>query len=142
MQTLQAFYETHYKNNLFFDRKIIIEHKKTILYGPRKSGKSHLIIDHIGHYEKGSYLYIDFSDDRVEPHLVAENLPLFIQKNRIKLLVIEHFNFSFELPIVDEILLTTSYSSHELEGYEKLTLYPLDFEEFISFDKKDRKSVV
>ena len=136
MQTLQAFYETNYKNNLFFDRKIIIEHKKTILYGPRKSGKSHLIIDHIGHYEKGSYLYIDFSDDRVEAHLVAENLPLFIQKNCIKLLVIEHFDFSFELPIVDEILLTTSYSSHELEGYEKLTLYPLDFEEFISFDKK------
>jgi len=136
MQTLQTFYETLYKNSLFFDRKIIIEHKKTILYGPRKSGKSHLIIDHISHYEKGSYLYIDFSDDRVESHLVAENLPIFVQKNRIKLLVIEHFDFSFELPNVDEILLTTTFSSKHLPGYEKLTLYPLDFEEFISFDKK------
>lgn len=136
MQTLQAFYEIPYKNSLFFDRKVIIEHKKTILYGPRKSGKSHLIIDHISHYEKGSYLYIDFLDDRVIPHLVAENLPVFVQKNRIKLLVIEHFDFSFELPNVDEILLTTSSSTHKLEGYETLTLYPLDFEEFISFDKK------
>jgi len=136
MQTLQALYETHYKNSLFFDRKITITHKKTILYGSRKSGKSHLIFDHLAHYEKGSYLYIDFLDDRVESHLVAENLPLFVQKNRIKLLVIEHFDFSFELPHVDEILITTCFSSKILKGYETLTLYPLDFEEFISFDKK------
>lgn len=136
MQTLQALYETSYKNSLFLDRKITITHKKTILYGPRKSGKSHLIIDHISHYEKGSYLYIDFSDDRIEPHLVAENLLIFVQKNRIKLLVIEHFDFSFDLPKVDEILLTTNFSSKTLHGYDALSLYPLDFEEFISFDKK------
>lgn len=136
MQTLQAFYEISYKNNLFFDRKILINHKKTIVYGPRKSGKSHLIIDHISHYEKGTYLYIDFSDDRIEPHLVAENLPTFVQKNNIKLLVIEHFDFSFELPHVDEILLTTTSTTKSLQGYDTLTLYPLDFEEFISFDKK------
>lgn len=136
MQTLQAFYEISYKNNLFFDRKILINHKKTIVYGPRKSGKSHLIIDHISHYDKGTYLYIDFSDDRIEPHLVAENLPIFVQKNHIKLLVIEHFDFSFELPNVDEILLTTTFTTKSLQGYDTLTLYPLDFEEFISFDKK------
>jgi len=136
VQTLQSFYEMNFKNTLFFDRKISITHKKTILYGPRKSGKSHLIIDHLSHYEKGSYLYIDFSDDRVEPHLVAENLAIFVQKNRIKLLIIEHFDFSFELPNVDEILLTTIFTCKTLKGYDSLILYPLDFEEFISFDKK------
>ncbi|WP_223809713.1 ATP-binding protein [Sulfurospirillum multivorans] len=136
MQTLQFFYEMNFKNGLFLDRKLSITHKKTILYGPRKSGKSHLIVDHLSHYEKGSYLYIDFSDDRVEPHLVAENVSLFIQKNRIKLLVIEHFDFSFELPNVEEILLSTSFTCKTLAGFDSLTLYPLDFEEFISFDKK------
>jgi len=136
MQTLQFFYEMNFKNTLFLDRKIIIREKKTIIQGPRKSGKSHLIIDHLRHYEKGSYLYIDFSDDRVEPHLVAENLPLFVQKNRIKLLVIEHFDFSFELPNVEEILLTTPFTCKTVSGFDTLTLFPLDFEEFISFDKK------
>ncbi|WP_263833944.1 ATP-binding protein [Sulfurospirillum oryzae] len=136
MQTLQTLYEANFKNSLFFDRKITIGSKKTILHGPRKSGKSHLIIDHLSHYEKGSYLYIDFSDDRIEPHLVAENLPLFLQKNRIQLLVIEHFDFSFDLPKVEEILITTTFTCKTLQGYEELTLYPLDFEEFISFDKK------
>lgn len=136
MQTLQALYETNYKNNLFFDRKITITQKRTILYGPRKSGKSHLIIDHISHYEKERYLYIDFFDDRVDPQLVAENLLSFVQKNRIKLLIIEHFDFSFSLPNVDEIVLTTTLTSNTLLGYDMLTLYPLDFEEFISFDKK------
>jgi len=136
MQTLQTLFETSFKNSLFFDRKIKITHKKTILHGPKKSGKSHVIVDHLSHYEKGSYLYIDFLDDRIEPNLVAENLPIFLQKNRIKLLVIEHFDFSFDLPKVEEILLTTCYSSKTLEGYEELILYPLDFEEFISFDKK------
>ena len=136
MQTLQLFYEMNFKNNLFFDRKTTISHKKTILYGPRRSGKSHLIVDHLNHYERGSYLYIDFSDDRVEPHLVAENLPNFVQKNPIKLLVIEHFDFSFELPNVEEILLTTSFTCKTLPGFDRLILYPLDFEEFISFDKK------
>lgn len=136
MQTLQFFYEMNFKNSLFLDRKLSITHKKTILYGPRKSGKTHLIIDHLSHYDKGSYLYIDFSDDRVESHLVAEHLPLFVQKNRIKLLVIEHFDFSFELPSVEEILLTTTFTCKTLLGFDSLTLYPLDFEEFISFDKK------
>ena len=136
MQSLEILYETIFKNNLFFDRKKNITQKKTIVYGPRKSGKTHLIIDHLSHYEKGSFLYIDFSDDRLEIDSLEENLFLFVKKHPIKLLVIEHFDFSFSLPKIDEIILTTIFTCKELEGFSKLTLYPLDFEEFISFDKK------
>jgi len=136
MQTLQILYETVYKNALFFDRKVSITDKKTILYGPRKSGKTHLIIDHLRHYDKGSYLYIDFSDERIEPSVVAEHLPLFLKQHPIVLLVIEHFDFSFLLPNVPEIILTTPFTCKALEGFSKLTLFPLDFEEFIAFDKK------
>ena len=136
MQTLELLYETIYKNNSFFDRKQTITQKKTILYGPRKSGKTHLIIDHLSHYEKGSFLYIDFSDDRLEKGSLEENLSLFIKKHPIKLLVIEHFDFSFALPKINEIILSTIFTCKALEGFSKLTLYPLDFEEFIAFDKK------
>ncbi len=136
MQTLELIYETIYKNNSFFDRKQTITQKKTIVYGPRKSGKTHLIIDHLSHYEKGSFLYIDFSDNRLEIDTLEENLSLFVKKYPIKLLVIEHFDFSFPLPKIDEIVLSTILTCKTLEGFSKLTLYPLDFEEFISFDKK------
>lgn len=136
MPTLELLYETIYKNNSFFDRKQSITQKKTILYGPRKSGKTHLIIDHLSHYEKGSFLYIDFSDDRLEKGSLEENLSLFIKKHPIKLLVIEHFDFSFALPKINEIILSTIFTCKALEGFSKLTLYPLDFEEFIAFDKK------
>ncbi len=136
MQTLQILYETPHKNTLFFDRKVSITDKKTILYGPRKSGKTHLIIDHLSHYAKEHVLYIDFSDDRIEPSLVAEHLPLFLKNHPIILLVIEHFDFSFSLPNLPEIILSTPFTCKELEGFSKLTLFPLDFEEFIAFDKK------
>ena len=136
MQILQILYETTHKNMLFFDRKVTITDKKTILYGPRKSGKTHLIIDHLSHYEKGSYLYIDFSDERINPALIAENLGVFVKQNPIVLLVIEHFDFSFSLPNIPEIIITTPFTCKSLEGFCALTLYPLDFEEFIAFDKK------
>lgn len=136
MQTLNYLYETNTKNSLFLDRKVTITAKKTLLLGPRKSGKTSLILDHLSHYEKGSYLYIDLSDERVEKESVRENLALFLKKNPIKLLVIEHFDFSFALPLVDEIILSTPFTCKALEGFETLYLYPLDFEEFIAFEKK------
>jgi len=136
MQTLQILYETHHKNTLFFDRKVSITDKKTILYGPRKSGKTHLIIDHLSHYAKEQVLYIDFSDVRINPSLVAEHLPFFLKQHPIVLLVLEHFDFSFSVPHVSEIIVTTPYVSNTLEGFSKVSLYPLDFEEFIAFDKK------
>ncbi len=136
MQTLQILYETNHKNTLFLDRKLFIDAKKTMVYGPRKSGKTYLILDHLSHYEKEEYLYIDFSDARVEPHLVAEHLATFISKHPIKVLVIEHFDFSFSLPHVEEIIISTPFKAHVLEGFTSLHLFPLDFEEFIAFNKK------
>jgi len=136
MQTLQLLYEGVYKNNAYIDRKISLNHKKIILYGPRKSGKTHLILDHLSQYAPEHYLYIDLSDDRINTVEIAEDLATFVLKNPIQLLVIEHFNFSFKLPNVEEIILTTSFTCQTLEGFQPYLLYPLDFEEFLAFDKK------
>ncbi len=136
MQTLQYLYESNFKNSTFLGRKVSINAKKTLLLGPRKSGKTHLIYDHLSHYEKGSYLYIDMSDERVEKEEIAENLPLFLKQHSIKLLVLEHFDFSFEVPEVEEMIITTSFTCKAMDGFETRVLYPLDFEEFIAFDKK------
>lgn len=136
MSILQFLYESHFKNMPFVDRKISIQHKKVILVGPNKSGKTALIYDHLGHYEPSHFLYIDWNDERIDKAEIIGDLHAFIRKNPIQLLVIEHFDFSFELPLVDEIILSTPFSHFSLKGYKTYTLYPLDFEEFLAFDKK------
>lgn len=136
MTLLEYLYESPPKQNGFLDRKIAIESKKTLLLGPRKSGKTSLVLDHLRHYEKGSYLYIDFCDARIERKEVLETLEPFLKKHPIVLLVLEGFDFSFKLPNLPEMIVTSSFTCKAPLGFETLSLYPLDFEEFIAFDKK------
>ena len=137
MQSLQFLYEIPHKNPLFIDRKISIQSKKVLLDGPRKSGKTSLILDHLSHYELKEYLYLDRADERIDKSEIIEHLNDFIRRHPIRLLIVENFDFSFELPRVEEMIISTFTSTCKpLQGFETLTLYPLDFEEFLAFDKK------
>jgi len=136
MRTLENLYEIKHKNHTYFDRKLSISSKKTILGGVKKSGKTHLIIDFLSNFKQDAILYIDFADERVDKTKIAQNLHKFVQSKPLEVLVIENFDFSFTLPSVENIILTCKESNAYLQGYTTLTLYPLDFEEFISFDKR------
>ena len=135
MQTLEILYENPPKSRVFLPRKKSITSKKTALFGPRFSGKSSIVIDHISNYKKEECLYIDFSDMRVNINEIEKNLQEFIAKKNIKLLVLEHFHESFQIPQIDEIILTSTKPLH-LKGFISEMVYPLDFEEFISFERK------
>jgi len=137
MNLLETLYGAKLKNSLFYDRKIKITHKKTLLLGPRKSGKTHLVIDYLQNFDASEYLYIDFDDVRVDKSEIDYlKLKNFIVKNSIKLLILENFDLSFEIPPVDEIIITSTDKALHVENFERLFLYPLDFEEFIAFNKK------
>ncbi|NOX14757.1 MAG: ATP-binding protein [Epsilonproteobacteria bacterium] len=137
MNLLETLYETKLKNTIFYDRKIKIQYKKTILFGPRKSGKTHLVIDYLQKFEQNEWLYIDFDDVRVDAsNITLAKLNDFIKKYHIKILVLDNFDFSFTLPKCDEIIITTDIKSEQLDGFYKASIYPLDFEEFIAFDQK------
>ncbi len=133
MKLLENLYEIRHKNNHFFNRKISIKSKRTLIRGVKKAGKTSLIIDYLSKFNQENILYIDLNDTRVNSLEVAKNLKDFISSKLIKILVIENFDNSFELPCVNEIIISSDIS---FEGYDELTLYPLDFEEFISFDSK------
>ena len=133
MEILENLYDIKHKNNHFFTRKLSIESKKTIINGVMKSGKTSLIIDYLQNFSQKEILYVDLKDTRVDKKDIAKNLQAFIKKNPIKILVIENFDGSFDLPEVEEVVLTCRDS---LEGFDILTLYPLDFEEFISFETR------
>ncbi len=137
MNLLETLYGIKLKNSLFYDRKVKITHKKTLLLGPRKSGKTHLIVDYLQNFDADEYLYIDFNDARVDrseiEHLKLKN---FISKNHIKLLILENFDFYFDIPLVEEVIITSSNRALHVENFKRLFLYPLDFEEFIAFNKR------
>jgi len=137
MNLLETLYEIHYKNDAYFDRKTKILSNRTLILGPRKSGKTHLVIDHLQEYDAKSFLYIDFLDERLQPkEIESKKIATFIQEHHIKLLVLENFDFSLNLPKVEKIIITTDASTHRLQNFHAISLYPLDFEEFILFDKK------
>ena len=135
MKTLEACYEIEFNKINFFERKTRITHPKTILTGPPKCGKSYLIFDYLSNFKSENYLYLDLSDLRNNKEEIAQNLALFIKQHPIKVLVIEEFEFDFEFPIVDSVIITTSQQKN-LKGFKTLAINSLDFEEFLLHDNK------
>jgi predicted AAA+ superfamily ATPase len=135
LQLLELLYEKEFKNIPAIPRKLsIVEDDKIILCGTRGAGKSWLIYDYLQFEAFGSYLYIDFQDFRVSG-ITKEKLEKFINEKKITTLVLENFDFSFSPPTTLKTIITTTKKVF-LDGYVTKVLYPLDFEEFISFDKK------
>ena len=138
MNLLETLHEIRVKNLHFYDRKTKIKYKKMLILGPRKSGKTHLLVDYLQKFDVLDYLYIDFNDQRNDTsELSHQKLNDFIKKNHIKILALDNFDFSFKIPTCEEIVITTDDKSIKLENYYTTHLYPLDFEEFIAFDKKN-----
>jgi len=133
MEIFENLYDIKHKNNHYHDRKISITSKRTLINGVRKSGKTSLIIDYLSNFKQEEILYIDLNDTRVDKNIIAKNIATFISNKPIKILVIENYDNSFKLPQVEEIILTCK---DDIKEFETITLYPLDFEEFISFDTR------
>ncbi len=138
LSQLEILYDFEPKKVEYIDRKVQITQKKVIILSPPKSGVTYLIYSHLMHYDKQSYLYIDFSDIRVNAKNLISNLQNFIYEKNIKLLILENFDFSFDIPKCDEIIISTD-KYKKIEGFELIKFYPLDFEEYIAFEKTHSK---
>jgi len=102
------------------ERKEKIQTPNILITGPKRVGKSFLVFNYLKDYE-GKYKYIDFSDYR-EKSFDFEGYDLAIYEN---------YDLSAPLPQIPVIV--TSQKNIELEGFEKIELYGLDFEEYFSF---------
>ncbi|QDF28365.1 ATP-binding protein [Halarcobacter anaerophilus] len=137
MTSLEFCHELEFSKIVFTERKIRITHPKTILLGPPKSGKSFLIYDYLSNFETKDYLYIDFDDLRVEKDQIKEDLEEYVYKNKIKVIVLENFEFDIKIPFCESVIIT-SKEPKDLKEYKKLFLTPLDFEEYLLHDKKNQ----
>ena len=139
MNILEQIYDNTLPKINFLERKISIITNNTILKGPPKSGKTYLIYDYLSQYNYNDYLYIDCSEYRNSHKEISKYIKKFIEENKIEVLVLENFDFCFDLPKVTSILITTT-ENIILENFDMVYLSPLDFEEFILFDIKHQNT--
>lgn len=135
MKTLEACWEISFSKVNFIERKKRITHPKTIVLGASKVGKSYLIYDYLSNFKNEEYVYIDIFDIRNNIEEIEKNLQSFIKLNSIKVVVIENYNFEFDLPFCDSIILST-INDIKIKGFKNLTLNALDFEEYLLHDNK------
>lgn len=135
MRSLEACYEINFSKVNFIERKTKIQSPKTIIAGASKTGKSYLIYDFLSSFKTKDYLYLDFSDLR--NHLIEISLDIekFIKINEITVLVLENFDFSFEIPNCKNIIISTK-TPKKIRGFETIFVNSLDFEEFLLHDNK------
>ncbi|HJE02689.1 MAG TPA: ATP-binding protein [Aliarcobacter thereius] len=136
MKLLSENYEQNFVKINFLERKKKIENKKTLIIGAYKVGKSYLIMDFISNFEKKELLYIDFSDLRnidIEDELA--HLQDFIDKHNISILVLDNFPYKY-FPLNCENIVISSHKDINIEGFSKIYLGNLDFEEYLLFDNK------
>lgn len=140
MKDINYFYENPPEFSKFNDRKYKISSKKTILIGAINCGKTFIICDYLNSFKQEEFLYIDLSDIRLDRNLqnLMQNLSEFIKNNdEIKVLIIDNFvqNLNLENIEIENLILITRQNLN-LQGFKNLKIYPLNFEEFIAFDKK------
>ena len=135
MRSLEACYEINFSKVNFIERKIKITNPKTIITGAAKTGKSYLIYDFLSTFKPKEYLYIDFSDLRNDFLEISQNLEKFIKMNEISVLALENFNFQFELPICENIIIST-IEPIKIKHFENIIISALDFEEYLLHDNR------
>ncbi|CZE49698.1 ATP-binding protein [Campylobacter geochelonis] len=144
MKNLDYLYANPPNLSKFIDRKKSIKNSKTLIIGAQNSGKSYILLNSLLEEKKGEFLYINLDDIRLDTDEIFTNLASFLQTNKdIKAIAIDglkvaHKNYFklLESLNLSKILLSTRSNTLNLNGFSKLVLHNLDFEEFIAFDRK------
>ena len=145
MNQLELYYNQPLKSSKFIPRKYEIISPKTLIIGPISSGKTTLVYEFLSHYKSEERLYINLGDLRIDKGPLLANLKEFLEKNvQIKVLAVENLHaeelkilsFLDELPL-ENIILTSRELSLSLDGFARINLNYLDYEEFILFFKKN-----
>jgi len=132
---LDTLYNLPHKKTNLISRKYQIESLYTIVKGASKTGKTSIIKQYLSTLPSSSYLYIDLNDLRIDKEIIKQELSSFCITNKIYTLIIEAYESDIVLPNVSSVILSTE-EDLAIEGFERLDVYNLDFEEFLAFDSR------
>jgi len=105
-----------------YERKVKLNYENTLIVGPKRVGKTFLVFNFLKNF-KGKYKYIDFSDYREKD----------LDFNGVDLVILDNFDFQIEIPPITTFIISEKNIS--IEGFKKIFLNGLDFEEFFAFEK-------
>jgi predicted AAA+ superfamily ATPase len=132
---LEEFYKMDLYVDKFIDRKVSIDNKSYQINGITKSGKTKLLKHYLLSLKKNSYLYINCNDIRIDIDILNATLAGYCNINKIDTLVFDNYNPKINFVNVSQLLLTSQIPL-QLDMLETLTLYPLDYEEFLAYEYK------
>lgn len=132
---LEEYYKTELHLEKYHDRKITLEDVHYQINGVTNSGKTALVKNYLLSLKKNSYLYIDCSDIRIEIKALNTQLNSFCNKNKISTLVLDNYILGITLPHISQLIIISEIF-YPLEFFKTITLYPLDYEEFLAFEHK------
>ena len=132
---LDALYNLSTKKPNLIPRKYQITKPFTIIKGASHTGKTSIIKQYLAALPAASYLYIDLNDLRIDIDTIKQELIGFCNENKIQTLVIENYIEDVPLPNLSEIILSTE-ENLDIDGFDHMTVYNLDFEEFLAFDTR------
>jgi len=104
-----------------YKRKAKLNYENTVITGPKRVGKTFLVFEFLKNF-KGKYKYIDFNDYR-EKNFNFED---------VDLVIFDNFDFQIEIPPITAFIISDKNIS--IEGFKKIELKGLDFEEFFAFE--------
>ncbi len=138
MKRLDYFQNSVPVNSAYTYRKLQIPDEDHInLYGARGAGKSALVIDYLQDMDEETLLYIDCEDPNLSfVPLTTIELQTYIEEDGIELLVLDHYD-SHHLDILPhaERMIIISRSPLKLDTFSLVELFPLDYEEFLAFER-------
>jgi len=138
MHLLEYFQELSPQNALYRERKLQLpEDISFLLTGARGTGKTALILSYLSELPEDIWIYIDCQDPIFAlEDIDSDTLEAFIKEEGIETVVLDHYYEGFleHLPHCFQLILVSreTLPTITLPTY---TLYPLDYEEFLSFDR-------
>lgn len=138
---LEKFYRQDLHAAGFVERKFFPPSHSFVLSGIALSGKTMLIKHYLLQHKKASYLYIDCSDIRIDAVAFNAHIRSFCNTHDIHTVVLDHYRDELVVPTVAQRILI---SRHPLpkSGLMPYRLAPLDFEEFLGFERKYDESAL
>ena len=132
---LEELYNLEIVVDKFHPRKVFIDEKSYQINGITQSGKTKLLKSYLLTQKKGTYLYIDCNDLRIKAQDLNEHLHPFCKKNKIDILVLDNYYEEIKFANVSQLLIASEIYYPNID-LEPITLYPLDYEEFLAYEHK------
>ena len=136
---MEILLEEYYKQDLhaghFVERKTQLGEASCQIIGITQSGKTVLIKHHLLGMKKSEYLYVDCRDVRIDVDDFNAALTPFCDAHAIRVVALDNYTDAFTLPRVERLIIA-SETYHDVDALEHVTLYPLDYEEFLAYEHK------